>query len=110
MLISNTDDHLRNHGFLYAGGAGWRLAPAYDLNPVPSDLGPRVLSTAIDADDPTASIDLAFSVAEYFGITPISARRIAGEVRKAVSQWRIVARQAGIKKEDQDRVASAFTA
>jgi serine/threonine-protein kinase HipA len=110
VLISNTDDHLRNHGFLYAGGAGWRLAPAYDLNPVPADLGPRVLSTAIDADDPTASLDLALSVAEYFGITALSARRIAGDVRKAVSQWRIVARQAGIKKGDQDRVASAFTA
>ena len=110
VMISNTDDHLRNHGFLYAGSAGWRLAPAYDLNPVPADLGPRVLSTAIDAEDPTASVDLALNVAEYFGLTQPPARRIAAEVRKAVSQWRIVARQVGIKKEDQDRVASAFTA
>ena len=85
-------------------------APAYDLNPVPADLGPRVLSTAIDAEDATASVDLAFSVAEYFGLTQTPARRIAGEVRKAVSQWRIVARQVGIKKGDQDRVASAFAA
>lgn len=110
VLISNTDDHLRNHGFLYSGGTGWRLSPAYDLNPVPADLGPRVLSTAIDAEDATASVDLAFSVAEYFGLTQTPARRIAGEVRKAVSQWRIVARQVGIKKGDQDRVASAFAA
>lgn len=36
ILISNTDDHLRNHGFLYAGNAGWRLSPAFDLDPSPS--------------------------------------------------------------------------
>jgi len=46
VLISNTDDHLRNHGFLYDGPDGWRLAPAYDLNPVPIDIKPRVLATA----------------------------------------------------------------
>src|SRR5438552_6399933 len=45
ILISNTDDHLRNLGFLYAGSEGWRLAPAYDLNPVPVETKPRVLST-----------------------------------------------------------------
>ena len=43
ILISNTDDHLRNHGFLYGGPDGWRLAPAYDLNPVPVDIKPRVI-------------------------------------------------------------------
>ena len=58
ILISNTDDHLRNHAFLYAGPAGWRLAPAYDVNPVPVDIKPRVLSTAIDLDDATASLEL----------------------------------------------------
>ena len=44
ILISNTDDHLRNHGFLYAGQEGWRLSPAYDLNPVPTDIKPRILT------------------------------------------------------------------
>ena len=63
ILISNTDDHLRNHGFLYSGPNGWRLSPAYDLNPVPVDVKPRVLTTAINEDDSTASIDLAMSVA-----------------------------------------------
>jgi serine/threonine-protein kinase HipA len=110
VLISNTDDHLRNHGFLYIGGAGWRLAPAYDLNPVPADLGPRILSTTIDAEDATASAELALSVADYFGLTQASARLIAAEVQKAVSRWRVVAREAGIKEADQDRVASAFVA
>jgi serine/threonine-protein kinase HipA len=54
VLISNTDDHLRNHGFLYAGHEGWRLSPAYDLNPMPTDIKPRVLATAINEDDNTA--------------------------------------------------------
>src|SRR5437879_10812943 len=66
ILISNTDDHLRNHGFLWAGQAGWRLSPAYDLNPVPIDIKPRILSTAIDLDNRAASLELAFEVAGYF--------------------------------------------
>ena len=48
VIISNVDDHLRNHGFLWADKAGWILSPAYDLNPVPTDLKPRILSTNID--------------------------------------------------------------
>jgi serine/threonine-protein kinase HipA len=47
VLISNTDDHLRNHGFLYAGPLGWRLSPAYDVNPVPTDIKPRDLKQAL---------------------------------------------------------------
>ncbi len=57
VLISNTDDHLRNHGFLYDGTDGWRLAPAYDLNPVLVDIKARVLATYIDLDDGTASLN-----------------------------------------------------
>lgn len=56
VLISNTDDHLRNHGFLYAGQEGWRLSPAYDLNPMPVDLKPRILTTAINEEDNSASL------------------------------------------------------
>ena len=56
ILISNTDDHMRNHGFLYEGPDGWRLSPAYDLNPVPTDIKPRILSTAINEEDTTASL------------------------------------------------------
>ncbi len=56
ILISNTDDHLRNHGFLWTGSAAWRLTPAYDLNPVPTDIKPGVLTTTIDFEDGTASL------------------------------------------------------
>jgi serine/threonine-protein kinase HipA len=108
VLISNTDDHLRNHGFLYAGPDGWRLAPAYDLNPVPTDIKPRVLTTAIDLDDGAASLDLALSVADYFELTGDEARAIAAEVGQAVSRWRAEAGSLGLTKAEIDRMASAF--
>ena len=108
VLISNSDDHLRNHGFLYAGSAGWRLSPAYDLNPVPVDIKPRVLSTAIDANDPTASLELAYSVAEMFALKPKEARALASEIAVAASRWRETAAGIGLEKQDIDRMASAF--
>ncbi len=108
ILISNTDDHLRNHGFLHAGPDGWRLAPAYDLNPVPVDIKPRILTTTIDYDDGTASLDLALSVAEHFRLAEEEARAIAREVGKAVSGWREAASTLGASKTEVDRMASAF--
>lgn len=108
ILISNTDDHLRNHGFLYDGPDGWRLSPAYDLSPVPVDIKPRVLSTAIDLDDATASLELALDVASYFELDAAEARRIAGEVGQAVGAWRKVALRVGLSSGQIDRMASAF--
>ena len=108
ILISNTDDHLRNHGFLWAGPAGWRLSPAYDLNPVPADIKPRVLTTTIDLDDGTASLKLAYNVASYFDLTAKEARAIAREVGKAVGAWRKEAAGLGLGKAEIDRMASAF--
>ena len=108
ILISNTDDHLRNHGFLYEGQQGWRLSPAYDMNPVPSDIKPRILSTAINEDDGTASLALALEVANYFGLSAAAAGGIAAQVGKAVSKWRIEAASQGLTKAEIDRMASAF--
>jgi serine/threonine-protein kinase HipA len=108
ILISNTDDHLRNHGFLRSGATGWRLSPVYDLNPVPVDIKPRVLTTAIDLDDPTASLPLALEVAEYFDLTQDGARQVAVEVGRAVRSWRGVADRLGIGRPEIERMASAF--
>lgn len=108
ILISNTDDHLRNHGFLYAGTGGWRLSPAYDLNPVPVDVKPRVLATAINEDDGTASLDLAMSVAGYFELDEAGARAIASEVGRAVVTWRHEAARLGLPEPQIGRMASAF--
>ena len=108
ILISNSDDHLRNHGFLYEPAGGWRLAPAYDLNPVPVDIKPRILTTTIDEADGTASLDLAYQVAEHFGLRPDKARTIAREVGAAVNNWRATAKAVGLSTNDIDRMASAF--
>jgi serine/threonine-protein kinase HipA len=108
ILISNTDDHLRNHGFLYAGQEGWRLSPAYDLNPVPTDIKPRILATAINEDDNTASLALALDVARYFELDASKARDIAAQVGKTVSKWRDEAARHGLTKNEIERMASAF--
>jgi serine/threonine-protein kinase HipA len=108
VLISNTDDHLRNHGFLYEGSDGWRLSPAYDLNPVPTDIKPRILTTAINEDDNTASLALAMSVAQYFELDTAKAREITMQVGKVVSKWRAESARQRIDKNEIDRMASAF--
>jgi len=108
ILISNTDDHLRNHAFLYEGQKGWRLSPTYDLNPVPIDIKPRVLVMAITEDDNAASLALAFEVAGYFEISTTGAREIAAEVAAVVSTWRAQAKRRGISRQEIDRMASAF--
>src|SRR3984957_3744311 len=107
ILISNTDDHLRNHGFLYGGPDGWRLSPAYDLNPVPTDIKPRILSTAINEEDTTASLPVAIGVAGYFELNTDKARTTAGQVGKAVSKWRDEAARHGLTKPEIDRMALA---
>ena len=107
MLVSNTDDHLRNHGFL-RDRHGWRLAPAYDLNPTPTDVKPRVHALAIDEFDGTASLDTAFRIAPMFGMTQRDARVVAAEVGAAVRQWREAPTRLGITRDAVDRMASAF--
>ncbi len=109
VLISNTDDHLRNHGFLYTGNQGWALSPAYDLNPVPTDTRPRILSTAIlDSDDRSAALTLAYEAAEHFGIGSSEARETARSIAQAVTRWRQVAMALGASKKECDRMSSAF--
>jgi len=110
ILISNTDDHLRNHGFLYSNQGGWRLAPAYDLNPVPHEIKRPILSTAIDFDDGTASIELAMSVIGYYGLDLIEAKSIVAELRHVVLGWRNEAKRFGISTSEIDKMASAFSA
>jgi serine/threonine-protein kinase HipA len=107
VLVSNTDDHLRNHGFLHNGG-GWRLAPAYDLNPMPIDVRPRVHALAIDNTDPTASMDTVWSVAPKFGLGSKEARQIAREVATVVRTWRSAGKRCGLKPKELDRMESAF--
>jgi serine/threonine-protein kinase HipA len=107
ILSSNTDDHLRNHGFLHGEG-GWRLAPAFDLNPMPVDVRPRVHALAIDEHEQTASLELARSVIASFGVSSAGAKQIVSEVAKPVAAWRTYGTAVGLTKRQLDRMASAF--
>ena len=107
VLISNTDDHLRNHGYLRDPG-GWLLAPAYDLNPMPVDVKPRHHALTLDENDDASSIETAMSIAAQFGLKPDAARTIAAEVGAAVLAWRDVAAENGLTGAQIERMASAF--
>ena len=73
VLISNVDDHLRNHGLLWTGTGGWTLSPVYDLNPTPVDVRPCILTTNITLDESTCDVGLLLSA--------------AGEIRRMASAF-----------------------
>jgi len=102
--ISNTDDHLRNHGFLLTD-KGWTLSPAYDINPVPTGTG---LSLNISTTDNALSIDLALEVAEYFRVSDEKATEIISVVQSEVSKWESIAEKVGIPKAERNLMAKAF--
>jgi len=107
ILISNTDDHLRNHGFLHERGDSWALSPAFDLNPNPEP-GPKELSTAIDFSDTHASIDTLMDVAEYFRLNAGEATDALTQVTGAVGRWRAVAATHGLQQADIEAMEPAF--
>jgi serine/threonine-protein kinase HipA len=107
ILISNTDDHLRNHGFLRTSTAGWSLAPAFDLNPNPQP-GPKYLSTAIDYDSTAARLDTLMEVAEHFRLSNDDARVVLREVSEATNRWRAAAHEAGLERAAIGEMAPAF--
>lgn len=105
MLVSNTDDHLRNHGFILVPGKGWRLSEAYDMNPVPDSHGLRLnISEADNAQD----LELVRSVAPYFRVSARDATTIIERHQTIVRQWPKVAKSLRIPAREQHRMASAF--
>lgn len=107
ILVSNTDDHLRNHALLHEA-RGWRLAPAFDMNPCPVDVKARVHALALDETDPTASLETALGAAARFGLGRDEARAIAAEVAAAVAEWRAVAKSFKLTAAQIERMNSAF--
>ncbi|MHB8188200.1 MAG: type II toxin-antitoxin system HipA family toxin [Dermatophilaceae bacterium] len=106
VLVSNTDDHLRNHGFLREP-TGWTLSPAFDLNPNPE--APGTLSTTIDTDgDPTASIDRALQTAQMYRLSPTRATEIIDEVEQATATWRTVATRLELPAPELELMRAAF--
>jgi serine/threonine-protein kinase HipA len=109
IMISNVDDHLRNHGFLRDPAVrGWKLSPVYDLESSPPSRKAPVHHTFITLDSGMSSLDLAFSVAREFGLGGRDAEDIAAEVAAAVRQWSKVARKAGSSEQDMEMLRDAF--
>jgi serine/threonine-protein kinase HipA len=104
ICVSNTDDHLRNHGFLLTD-AGWKLSPAYDINPEPTGTG---LHLNISEDDNSLNLELALEVAEYFRLGNDEAKAIVDEVTSVVTQWSEVASNLGISRGEQEAMAPSF--
>lgn len=104
ICLKNTDDHLRNHGFLLTD-SGWILSPIYDLNPVPEGTG---LTLNISEDDNSLSIELALSVIDYFRLKQNDAQTILNRVRESVNKWKNIAEAIKIPRAEQKQMERAF--
>jgi len=104
ICVSNTDDHLRNHGFLLTP-EGWILSPAYDINPNPKGTG---LKLNISTHDNSLDLDLATEVASFFRITYTQASSIIQNTISALSNWKQIASKYRISRDEQDRMSMAF--
>lgn len=104
IAVSNSDDHLRNHGFIFQDN-GWRLSPAYDINPVPDARG---LHLNISDSDNSLNFELAFGVADFFQLSSAEAKQIKNEVVSSVDNWRKIANELGISRQEQEQMAPAF--
>lgn len=104
IAVKNTDDHLRNHGFLLTP-RGWQLSPAYDVNPIYYGTG---LSLNISSTDNSLDFALALDVAPYFRIPPAEAENIIARTRKIVKGWKKLADKHQIAAKEQEMMAGAF--
>ena len=104
ICVTNTDDHLRNHGFLLTND-GWILSPAYDINPVENGTG---LKLNISDEDNSLDLNLAMEVSEFFRLSEKRATEIIEEVLNAIAGWKVVAIKYGISRAEQELKAIAF--
>jgi serine/threonine-protein kinase HipA len=107
ILINNVDDHLHNHGFLYAGNNHWRLSPAFDINPFPDRA--RELKTWISEETgPTASLAALRSAAPYFRITKSRANDLLAGMQRIVGRWQTVGADLGMTAAELSQFGEAF--
>jgi serine/threonine-protein kinase HipA len=104
ICITNTDDHLRNHGFLLKND-GWVLSPAYDINPIENGAG---LKLNISDTDNSLDLNLALEVSEYFRLSDKRASEIIDEILNVVAGWKEIAKKYGISRAEQELKAIAF--
>ncbi|MCY4189967.1 MAG: HipA domain-containing protein, partial [Rhodospirillaceae bacterium] len=108
ILVSNKDDHLKNHGFIYAGGDRWRLSPAFDINPSPSRH--RVLETGIiQGGSFEASMEIALEASEFFDLAPTDARQQTFQMAETLANnWKRTLRDEGATPDDLRTYVDAF--
>ncbi len=107
IMITNVDDHLRNHGFLHVAAGRWRLSPAFDINPFPDRV--REFKTWISEESgPDMRIEALWAAAPYFGLNESTAAVILGEVEAAVASWREVAGGIGMTRAELEPFTDAF--
>ena len=105
IAISNTDDHLRNHGFLLYKD-GWHLSPLFDVNPNPYG---NNLSLGITEEDSTMDMSLALETAEFYQIKTSDARSIIANTKSIVAEnWYVLAKKYGLSPTAMERMSPAF--
>lgn len=104
ICVSNTDDHLRNHGFILTD-KGWILSPAFDINPNEDGAG---LSLNISLDDNSLDLDLTLEVADYFRLNKEDALKIIENIKESVTNWRSVANKYQLPRSEQELMAKVF--
>ena len=104
ICVSNVDDHLRNHGFILTE-TGWRLSPAYDINPVELGAG---LKLNISENDNALDLNLALEVIPFFRLSEEKAKSIIQDVKTAVRNWEAIAQRRGMSNKEIELKAKAF--
>ena len=104
ILVSNTDDHLRNHGFILTDN-GWQLSPAYDMNP--NEMG-NGLTLNISENSNEQDISLALDTAKYYKLKNDEAIKILTDIRREIAKWRVVAKKLGIGNSEIEQTKRAF--
>jgi len=104
VAVGNRDDHLRNHGFILTA-TGWRIAPAFDVNPN-IEKAEHVLN--LDETDNRPSLDTVIQTSEWYLSSKDQGAAIVAQIVKATRQWRALARSVGISRADIELTAAAF--
>jgi serine/threonine-protein kinase HipA len=104
MMVSNTDDHLRNHGFILTNN-GWRLSPAYDMNP--NEMG-HGLTLNVSESSNDLDLSIALETAHWYQLKRDRAERILKEMQLEISLWRTVAKKHGISHSEIEQTKRAF--
>ena len=105
MMVSNTDDHLRNHGFILEPGAGWRLSPAYDMNPDPYG---QALKLNVSEVDNALDLELVRSVCTLFRVRLNEADDTIARFKAIIRQWPTLAHALRIPRIEQALIGEAF--